>query len=449
MDSKRGRFKSVLSLLFMEAAFAMAYETWVGATYLSGLAGSVGVGVGWVSLMTSAAWIGQVGQILGSWFAESTPSIKRTTLRLAWIARLLWVIPLATAGVWGWQQAHGIRVFPRDTWFLILVLTACISSWIACSSANAWNSWMKELIPLSIQGRFFGFRQRATMAALVLANAGAAAWISYAPGGYPIGYGIIGTLAVGSGIVSTWLLSGVPESHHRRLKAVTTSPGLRRPMNWALLKKTYSGPLRDSRFTRFLVCAAAMNGAIAIAGPYFPYYFTKELGIPMERVSVWIILNCTGNFLASSFWGRKLDRLGDPRQILAISGAMMAFSPLPYLFPSAEVIRAIAPLEYFINGIAWSGFTLGMTAILYRVSPRGQNRLYFSLYSAAVGISGASCALLGGGLAQLLVPWGGFRALWGLASVLRFVVVIFIFKSFLPAGAVLGRARANSVKTAG
>ena len=299
---------------------------------------------------------------------------------------------------------------------------------------------MKEIIPISIQGRFFGFRQRAAMGALILANACAAAWVSYSPRGYPIGYGVIGALAVAAGVASTWLLSRVPERTRRVSPIGLTS---RPKLNWNDLKRVYSEPLRNSKFVRFLICAATMNGAIALAGPYFPYYFTKELGIPMDRISIWIILNCMGSFLASPFWGKKLDRSGDPRKLLFVSGLLIAFSPLPYVFRSAEVIRAIAPIEYFTNGIAWSGFTLGMNALLFRITPRGQNRVYFSLYSAAIGVSGAAFALLGGVLAPALGAWGGFRALWVVASLVRGSVVIFLFRSFLPTGGMLERIRTD------
>jgi hypothetical protein len=49
--------------------------------------------------------------------------------------------------------------------------------------------------------------------------------------------------------------------------------------------------------------------------------------------------------------------------------------------------------------------------------------VYFSLYMAATGLTGAACTFLGGHLSVWLAPWGGFRALWVVGVALRLSVV--------------------------
>jgi len=388
----------------------MAYETWVGPTYLSGLAGELGVGVGVVALITSLPWIGSIGQLIGAWAYGRTLSVKSYTLRLALAARALWILPLFFAAYWGFSGvSDSLGSFPTYRWFIVVAAVSCSSSLLASSSAVAWMSWMRGLIPSSFHGRFFGFRQRYVMGALIIANLLAAMWVGWKPQGYWIGYAVICTLALISALMSTWLLSKVPDVK------ISTSVADRKLDLWA--------PLRDPRFRDVLFFGAMFHGAIQLAGPYFPYYFTKELGIPMSSIALWITLTNLGCFIAAGAWGKKLDRSQNPISIIWWMGHLVALSPLPYLFSSADTIRWIAPVEYFFNGMAWTGYWLAMTSLLFRSCPEGKNAAYFSVYTAACGVAGAFGTFVGGNLAQALTQYGGFRALWAIAAIARLTVL--------------------------
>jgi MFS family permease len=191
-------------------------------------------------------------------------------------------------------------------------------------------------------------------------------------------------------------------------------------------------PLRDPKFRRVIVFSASFNAAIQLAGPYFAYYFTKELGIGMSSVATWAMATNLGAFTAAGFWGARLDRVGGARTIVRVCAALIGLSPLWYLSSDADVIRWIGGIDYFVNGMAWSGFTLSMTTLAIRHCPPGKNAAYFSVYSACNGLASGLAALLGGSLAQWLEPWGGFRALWVVASCLRFAVLIGLFGVLAP-----------------
>ncbi len=57
----------LLTLLCWEAAFAVAYETWIGPTYINGLAGELGLDLKWVAFLAAVPWLGALGQIAGPW----------------------------------------------------------------------------------------------------------------------------------------------------------------------------------------------------------------------------------------------------------------------------------------------------------------------------------------------------------------------------------------------
>ncbi len=408
---KRPEIRSAFSLLCWEASFALAYETWIGGSYLSGLAGELAIPVVWVTLITALPWIGSAGQLFGVRYLVRVKSVKRYVLGVAMVGRSLWLVPLGLAAYWGYRTAASGEAFPTHAWFGAMAVTACIATLLSSSGAVAWMAWIRDLIPGSIQGRFLGARQRYVMLGLIAANLLGAAWVGWKPQGLYLGYAALGVLALVAGAVSTSLLSKVPAPENRgRARAEVSATGFR-----AAWRELLTGTL----FGRIVIFGAAFNGAIQLAGPYFPYYYTRDLAIPMSWIAVWATLTNLGCLLAAGFWGSRVDRKGGALPVLWICCLLISVSPLPYVVRSVEWVKGVAPVEFFVNGMAWSGFQLAVTTLLLRASPAGASAAHFSIYAFVSGLSGAAGALLGGGLSVWLAPWGGFPALWVVASVAR------------------------------
>lgn len=409
----------------------MAYESWMSITYLSGLAGEIGVPVQWVTWLMALPWIGSIGQVVGVVAFRRMDSVKRYTLGVAAVARALWLVPLAFAWIEGWKARETGSAFPAQAWFVGAAAVAGVSALFASSSTAAWQSWMKAITPARFQGRFFGVRQRYVMIAVMISNFLAAAILGWKPEGFFAGYAVVGSLALAAAAVSTFLLSRVPES---RPEPVSESG----PKNvWRELAE----PFRDRDFRGVLWFGAMFNGAIQLGGPYFPYYFTREMHVPMHTVALWIMLTNVASFIAAGFWGKRIDRLGDPRGALKACAVMISFSPFLYAFLNPSNIRWVAPLEYFSNGLASAGYLVALNTLLMKRAPRGKNAVYYSVYAALAGFFGALGAITGGGLAQWLLPWGGFRSLWLITVVIRLGVVGAMFRLFFNRETWLPKAR--------
>jgi len=388
----------------------MGYETWISSTYLSGLAGELKVSVTLASILLASTWIGSIGQLVGAWAFERVGSPKKYTLFVAGAARSLWAVPLLVALVFAWLAHRAGQTFPRDTWILILAAVSCSSALLATSSVASWNSWVRSLVPADFRGRFFGGRQRYVMIAMVSANLIASFWVDWRPHGYYAGYVILAVLALLCATVSTFLLTKIPEP--------AAIPRIEKQTFFELIRE----PFRNRRFRNVLIFGALMNGAVQLAGPFFPYYFTKELKIPMASVAIWTMLASAGSVLASGFWGRKIDR-GAAAKIAFYCGLLVSCSPLPYVINSGKWISMIGGAEYFSNGLYSSGYLLAMTAMLFEACPEGRNAIYFSVAIAANGICGALANFVAARIAVWLIPLGGFRALFAIASVCRLIAV--------------------------
>jgi MFS family permease len=405
--------------LFWEGAFAMAYETWIGPTYLSGVAGELGVSVMWVGLLTSIPAIGAVAQLLGLWHLHRAQSLKSYVIRLAGAARGLWAIPVFLAWYWGIRSYVLQESFPASRWFLAAAICSCLSSIVGSASGVAWMAWVRDIVPRKFRGRFFGLRQRYTMAAVVAAHAIAVLLIGWKPAGIHLGYGILLVLGLIGAALSTHLLGKVGDV--RRSKRETQS--IQRVLRISDLVE----PLRNERFRSLVIFGSVFNGAVQMAGPFFPYYFTRELHLSMSTISFWTILTHLGWFSASIYWGKRADgakRLGRP---FWFALCLIALSPAFYISASPQLAMLIGPIDYFTNGIFWAGYSLVYTTLLLEACPAERCGLYYSVYAASNGLAGAAGGLLGGQLAMILIPIGGFRALWALAAVLRLGVILGLY----------------------
>ncbi len=445
------------NLLYWEGAFGTALDTWVGPLYLSGLAGELKVQLPLLAFITSLPWIGSVGQLLGLFAYQRFRSSKDYTIRVARVGRSLWFIPTFLAAAWAIRQAHGGAPFPRDTWFIILALTSFFASLLGGSTGMTWMSWIRELIPAEQRGRFFANKQRFGMLAAVAANAIAATWIGWKPHGYYLGYGIIAVLAIACGIASTFLLSRVAEpsvpkpdkseiaiqGSDQTLEPTasqcisgtsstssTSSTSKYTPRRTQSFLESIQEPLHDPEFMRFATIAAAFNGSIQLASPYFPYYFTRELGIPMSSVALWTTLSSVGAFATAPTWGRRIDRAATPEAVLKYCAPVIALSPLFYSFGSPSQIQLWAPFDYLLSGVTGSGLQLITTALLLKNTPKGRGPAYFALYAAMNGFAGATGTYLGGRFSAAAMPLGGFRALFLFSTTARCGVVIWAGRSF-------------------
>jgi MFS family permease len=357
-------------------------------------------------------WLGSLGQLLGLQFISRIHSLKKYTLTTGLIGRALWAIPLCLAIFWGDQAIGTGEAFPYQSWFLVVTFSAFFSSIFSSSSTVTWMAWMRSIISARFHGRFFSMRHQFIMGALILANLFASFIIDWNYRNLNAGFLILGFLGMFAGIASISILFKVHDTKKRNWKNNEA---------WNIRNLlSYRG------FNRILIFSSVFYCAIFMAAPFFPYYFTKELKVSMSTVALWIACSSLGSFLAAGFWGRRIDRSSSVVTIIRSCALKLSLSPFLYLFLNSKTILWVAPFEYFMNGMAWSGFILALTTHLFRHCPRQQSPQFFSFYSAATSLSSAVGILVGGSLIHIFYQKMGFNALWITAGSLRFTAALFL-----------------------
>jgi len=275
----------------------------------------------------------------------------------------------------------------------VVLLVASIAAYQASAAVAgcAWNSWMRDLVPETEFGRFFGKRAAAnTAVATTLALAGGLIvdrLRSVTAG--PSGVAFTGIFLLGAafGFLGVWLLAITPDQ--------PMAPVAARPRALSLL----AFPFRDRNFRRLMAFLSSWNFAANLAAPFFAVYMLKSLGYSLLTVVVLTTASQLSNLAAISVWGNLIDRFSN-KAVLSVSAPLYLLCALAWTFTGLAWVQPATLYLLFgihvLMGIATAGVALGSGNIAMKLSPPGQATAYL----AASSVVSASCAavapILGG-----------------------------------------------------
>lgn len=309
----------------------------------------------------------------------------------------------------------------------VYILVACVTVYYAGANLAAplWISLMGDLVPERKRGRFFGRRTRlATMTAfvslvtsgLVLDQFDTAGWTAF---GF---LAIFAVAAVARG-VSVYHLSRM----HEPMEAYVAQPQPAQRITLRLLRQSHAW-----RFTLFL---AAMQGAVAVAAPFFSVYMLRDLHFSYLQFMANTGMAVLVQFLTLNTWGRISDVFGN-RLILVTTGSLIPALPLLWLGSSS--FWYLLGIQV-ISGFAWAGFSLSSGNFLYDLVPAHRRARYMALHNIFVATLVFAGGMLGALLSHTLpndltlfdyhIAWGSILlGVFACSSLLRILVAL----TFLP-----------------
>ena len=318
-------------------------------------------------------------------------------LPAAWLTHVVGRKRLAVAAVGASRLVYlPLVAFPflslsdsaRLTLFFALVGVGAV---LAVVGNNAWISWMAELVPSAVRGRFFGRRT------LFLTMAGAAASLgvglaldALSPHGWK-GHALasLAALSCVAGLASIWLL----RSQHEPAIHRDTHPERR---IWAAL----SASLRDSTVRPYLWYQLAWNAAVACVAGLFSFHMLVNLRMGFAMVAAHGVGIAVCRILAAPLWGRAVDRLG-ARPVLILCSFGIATVPVIWLLPTPERLWPIA-LDSLVTGVLWGGHAIASVDLSVALAPRRGRPFYLATFATAGGLGFAAAALGAGVIASLL-----------------------------------------------
>lgn len=362
-------------------------------------------------------------QLPASLWADRLGSRRRFIGASAVTGRLLWGF-IATLPFLPFLPAGGrLPVF---------VALLALSSALLTITVPAWTSWMSDLVPGEVRGRYFARRNTlaGVVAMLVPLPAGWALDRAVKDHVYEpkLGFALLFGVACVAALVTVSLLLRQPEP------PVASKPAGESPF------KTLAAPLAAPNFRKFLAFSGAVVAGQSIAGQFFVAWMLDGGGLNLPYLAVQLLgAVASGAALGSMpLWGWLADKYGG-RPVLTIGMWGTLSAPLIWLFTNPAnpfwLNALLIVLLNVLSGASWAAVGLTQFNLLLRLAPDGQRATCVAVFSAATGLVGFAAPLVGGALMTALAPLhltfgpvvlNNFKAMFLLADALRIVALILL-----------------------
>ncbi|MGC4032083.1 MAG: MFS transporter [Tepidisphaeraceae bacterium] len=339
--------------------------------------------------------------------------------------RLLWIV-VALLPPFLWSR-YGSA--PAVAAFLSLIFIINIGQ---AMGSPGWTSWMADIVPPMIRGRYFAKRRQWGIVSGIPA-ALIAGWVidHYAFGDGDNVLRVCGAIFIVAaliGVLDIFTFQFVPH-------AVRKKP--REP-----LMKTLSGPLKNRRFLWFCLGTAVLWFGVAAQGQFVTKFLTDRVGLHgMQVQAMTLVVPMVAQWLVLPLWGRTIDRFGKkPALLIATLGLVPVGAG--WVFMGTEHIW-LGYVLTTVGSVMWTGVDVSnfnMTMELSGTDPTGQSggSAYLAMNSVILNSSACVGGFFFGAVAQNLAAnalpvnalngWTYFEVLFAISAVLRLVAVLPMLK---------------------
>lgn len=372
-------------------------------------------------VLAALPFAGCMFQLPLSYIIERYGHRKKLFISLGIIHRLLWLLVAAIP----WllpptARARGMIVVVAFSWSVGQMI------------GPAWVSWMADLVPERIRGRYFSRRSQVgqvvglvttLLTGVVLdqaATRGPEALLKAAAAGVAV--------AAVFGIVDFLFFLPVPEMLRREPD---------RNVNW---RQLLLPPLADRNFRWFLGYTALLTFSIGYINQFVWLYVLDVAGMSNTGANAMLVLVPLATFMVMyPVWGRLIDRIGR-KPVLIVCTLLFVQGAGSWVFISRE--HWLVGFTFVTIGtLMWPGIDLANFNVLLGLSTTQEDQqergAHVAINSTVVALSGIASGMFGGVLAQLLENWRGslfgqsltyHGVLFLIASGVRLVAGLWLFK---------------------
>ena len=325
--------------------FGVVWLVSASGSHLRIFAGMVGFGDTAFGIMGAMPFVATFGQLIASVLVERSGLVKYQFMHFASLHRLLWLV---VAGV------PLFFVLPSLTAVTIMIAVVGLSHFLNALAAPAWWTWMGNLIPRRVRGKYFATRERVAMGTQIVVVIGLGALMdaiydSSAGGIQPVALWTVSIiLAVGaiSGTVDILLFRGIREvirTGRDEPKKPANGPAVPRE---GLIRGFLIEPMKDRTFRHFVLYGATMTFSATISGWYFWLNAMDNLRFgSLGTNCLFLVIGPLTGIWAAPHLGKAVDRWGrQPVLIVCAFGALLSL--LPWFFVS----RTMTAPAWLLNG---------------------------------------------------------------------------------------------------
>ena len=396
-----------MRISMLDGIFALQYISLTTATILVGFLIELGASASQIGLAASLPIIGGVVEPFGA------ELIRR---RGGWRKGICIAGVLIDATLW-FAIVVSVVTLPKPTALTVTLIVLTLQQVGVRPSGLAWTSWISDLIPPTVRGRYFSRRNvvihglgaiTAVAAGLLIEHVGHNSLMSF------VSAFVVGALAR---FASSLFLRAQPEpfpSEHDAGRLVTRM----------------ITPFRDLLYRKFLHFTVLWEFSYYLAAPFFAVYMLRTLGISFGTVAIFAGIATLANLLSQSYWGTLSDRFGN-QQVLRVACLILTLEPLIWLLARNSVPGyVLLGFLHALGGAASGGMLLAGANLMMGLAPLRDQTSFFAVRGATRGIFAAAGPLLGGFLLDNIlgnvVDVPGFFAT-GFALLF---ILTFIFRGF-------------------
>ncbi len=372
-------------------------------------------------ILAALPFAGCAFQLPLSYIIERYGHRKKLFIGLGIVHRALWL--LVAAIPWtlpATMRARGMIVVVAFSWAVGQMI------------GPAWVSWMADLVPERIRGRYFSRRSQVgqvvgLVATLVIgfvldhaAAHGTEALLKAAAGGLAV--------AAVFGMLDFLFFLPVAEPVRRQPN---------RNVSWRHLLLR---PLKDVNFRRFLGFTALLTFSIGYMSQFIWVYLLDVARMSNTAANAMLVLTPLAVFMVMyPVWGKLIDRIGC-KPVLIVCTFLFVPGAASWVFINrGHWLAGFTAVT--LGTFMWPGIDLANFNILLNLSATGDEQqergAHVAINSAMVALAGVFSGVVGGLVAHALDDWHGtflgqpityHGVLFLIASAVRLVSVFWLFK---------------------
>jgi MFS family permease len=367
------RLRKDLNLVIISVAFGNICFYITGGSPFTGFAQKLGAGDFFFGLMMAVPLLGTLCQFIASWVLEKTRNRRLVMIWCGLPGRSMWLL-IGLVPFFVPMSAGNLRL-----WIIVFLATVY-------NAGNAfvnigYQSWISDLIPLQMRGRFLAIRSSvSTILGLVIS-----VLVSFLLDQVSslAGYAVVFAVAAAGGCMDVLLYLGVsqvpfqqsePAPYGRIFKNVVTNP----------------------KFVKYLAFWSMWSFTWNLSGPYYMRYALSAMGLTFLAVT---LCGQVAQGMSTAFtvprWGAALDAKGAD-WVLKRALTIACISPIFWVFAKPGAFWPYLLFSVAI-GIGTGAVDLTNMQRLITVTPDKNRSVYLAIFAAITTLVGQGLGNLVGG----------------------------------------------------
>lgn len=368
-----------LSISIWEGALANFQYVALSNTYFVGLCSTFGFTDNQTAIFGSLNFLSQVFFFLNAFIIQNWIDRKRLILLFSTIIRIGWAIPAYLLLENNPQSYRNLFMIYVSLYFVLDKMMA-----------HGWNSWMSDLVPNKIRGKYFGLRSGIVAFVTISFHFIISTVLDYYQGKEDIqtGYAFVLFVSVGMGIISIFLFQ---KQTHPEIPR-------RSPSEIFNFKNFISISMKmDDRSN--LIGVSLVQMSIGMGVIFFPIYMLDILKVSFTTYAYYQTFHLIIGIIGYKISGYIIDNQGIKYSLLIMISGMIISSIIWIFIDSFILILFI--LDSIVLGFFQNGFNLINTNVTLSRRSENYGDYRIAFFASIIGLSYFCGSFIAGQLSNI------------------------------------------------